>query len=430
MGLLGHGLAALGAVALLPAVLVALALRPGWRVGWRERLGAHPPAAPGAVWIHGASVGEMRAAALLVERLRVRGEAVTVSATTTTGRDLLRRLCPDVPCALAPLDHPWCVGRALRRVRPSLLVLVETELWPALIRGADARGTPVVVVSGRLSERSFPRYRRLGPLLRPVLRRLRAVGARSAEDAERFVALGVPAARVSVTGDLKQGAPGAASPLSADLDAVLGDVPLVVAGSTHEGEESAALQALAQAERAGLRAALVLAPRRPERFDEVVRQARESGRRVLRRSALPAESLAAGDVLVLDSLGELASLWTRADVAFVGGSLAPRGGHNLLEPAAAGRAVLFGPHTASARDAAELLLAADAALRVPDVAALAAGVCEALRDPAQWARRGARAAAVVAAGSGVAERSAAFVLAARAEAARAPEASARSALSP
>jgi 3-deoxy-D-manno-octulosonic-acid transferase len=430
MGLLGHSLSALLAVALAPALAVALLTRPAWRVGWRERLGAHPALAPGAVWIHGASVGEMRAAALLVERLRARGEAVAVSATTPTGRDLLRRLCPEVPCALAPLDHPWCVARALRRVRPSLLVLVETELWPALIRGADAGGIPVVVVSGRISERSFPRYRRLGALLRPVLRRLRAVGARSSADAERFLALGVPAERVSVTGDLKLDTPAEPAPLAADLAALFGAVPLLVAGSTHEGEETAALAALAGAEAAGLAAALVLAPRRPERFDAVAHRAGEAGRRVLRRSALPGGRLGAGDVLVLDSLGELASLWGRADVAFVGGSLVRRGGHNLLEPAAAGRAVLFGPHVESTRDAAQLLLGAGAALCVEDAAALAAAVVAALRDPAAWARRGARAAAAVAGGRGAAERSAAFVLAARGAAPPPRAAAVRRALAP
>jgi 3-deoxy-D-manno-octulosonic-acid transferase len=232
MGLLGHSLAALGALALLPAALLALLVRPGWREGWRERLGERPAAAPGAVWVHGASVGEMRAAASLIERLRARGEAVTVSATTLPGRALMRRLRPDVPCALAPLDHPWCVARALRRVQPSLLVLVETELWPALIRGADARGVPVVIVSGRLSERSFSRYRRIGPLLRPLLRRLCAVAARSHADAERFVVLGVPAARVRVLGDLKLAAAAEPAPLAADLSAMLGTLPLVVAGST------------------------------------------------------------------------------------------------------------------------------------------------------------------------------------------------------
>jgi 3-deoxy-D-manno-octulosonic-acid transferase len=266
-----------------------------------------------------------------------------------------------------------------------------------------------VVVSGRISDRSFPRYRRAGALLRPVLAALDAVGARSAADAERFVALGVPRERVEVTGDLKLDPPPAPPPLPAALAAVLGKVPLLVAGSTHEGEEQAALEALAAARAAGCAAALALAPRHPERFEDVARLVGGRGLPLRRRSRLEERALEAGEVLLLDVIGELAALYAAAAVAFVGGSLVPRGGHNLVEPALARRAPLFGPHTENGREVAELLLAAGGARRVADSRELAEAALELLRDPAAAALRGERAAAALAPHRGATERSLALL---------------------
>lgn len=404
-----QGLWGLGTLVAAPVALALVALRPGWRVGLRERLGAVPRLAPGAVWVHGASVGEILAATRLVDRLRESGRPVFASTTTTSGREVVRASRPDVPSALAPLDHPWCAAAALARVRPRALLLVETELWPSWIAAADRADVPVLVVSGRLSDRSFPRYRRLRHLLRGTLRRLSAVGARSAEDAERFVALGVPPERVRVTGDLKLEPPATAPRAAADLDAALGDAPLVVAGSTHPGEEAAALGALEAAEAAGLRAALLLAPRRIERAPEVAELAAGRGRTVRRRTALAGARLAPGEVLLLDTLGELAAVYARASVAFVGGTLAPVGGHNLLEPAQAGRPVLFGPHCENARAAAELLRASGAGQCVADPAALARAVVAALRDPDAGRARGARARARLEEHRGSAERAVALL---------------------
>lgn len=382
MGPLGHSLAALAALAGLPAGLAGLALRPSWRRGLHERLGAAPRMVPGALWIHGASVGEILAAVPLVDLALGAGFAVLASTTTSTGRDVLRGVRPLVPAVLAPLDHPWCVAGALARVRPRALVLVETELWPCWIAAAAERAVPVVVVSGRLSERSLRRYRRVLPLLAPTLARLAAVGARSPADAARFAALGVTQQRLHVTGDLKL-EPASTSPrLSGDLARVLGEVPLFVAGSTHEGEEAAALAAFSAAERSGVAAALVLAPRQPSRADVVAREAERCGRRVRRRSALGTQPLAAGDVLLLDGLGDLAAVYTRARVAFVGGSLVDFGGHNLAEPVHAGVPVLFGPFTASAREAAALLLDCGAGRRIRDADELSRAVCDTLRDEA------------------------------------------------
>lgn len=408
------------ALAAAPIALAALALRPGLRVGLRERLGGGPETgpepAPGAVWVHAASVGESLAALRLVDALQARGRAVAISTTTPTGRAVVRAARASLPVQLAPLDHPLLVARALDRVRPLALVLVETELWPSWIAAASRRRIPVIVVSARLSDRSFPRYRRLARWLAPTLHRLSAVGARTSEDALRFAALGVASERITVTGDLKLEAPASAPRLADDLSRALGRAALFVAGSTHAGEEEAALAALAQAEAAGARCALVLAPRHPERADDVARRVIATGRRLLRRSTLGGATLRAGDVLLLDGLGELAALWTRASLAFVGGTLAPVGGHNLLEPVQLGRPVVFGPFTANVRAAEDLALASGAGARVADSAALANALMEALREPERALARAARGRDALGAHRGAAERSAALIDAALAAA--------------
>jgi 3-deoxy-D-manno-octulosonic-acid transferase len=407
MNALAHAAAAISALALAPPLALGCLLRPSWREGLAERLGAHP-ARERSVWLHGASVGEVRVAARVARALAQRGDSLAVSATTLTGRAQWRSLAPDLPAGLAPLDHPWCVERALARVAPELLVLLETELWPSWIARAHARGVKIALVSARISERSFPRYRRARALVARTLARIDVIGARSERDAEHFLALGADAARVSVTGDLKLEPEAAGAALAPDLAARLGEVPLIVAGSTHAGEEAAALAALAAAEAAGLPAALVLAPRDVARAGEVLALAR--GRRVRARSAGEGAPLRAGEVLVLDTLGELAALWQRADVAFVGGSLAPgSGGHNLLEPAQHARLVLHGPHVANARGAADLLGACGGAERVLDAADLARAVVGALRDPARTRARGEAARAALEANRGALARTLALL---------------------
>lgn len=405
--------AALLACAAAPIAGALCVAKPALREGLRERLGLEADAGPvspsGSIWLHAASVGESLAALRLVDELVRRGHAVSMSTTTTTGRDLLRRTRPDLAVRLAPLDHPFAVSAALTRVAPRALVLVETELWPSWIAGARRRGIPVAIVSGRISDRSFPRYRALRRLLRPTLARLALVGARAEEDAQRFVALGVDASRVRVTGDLKLEAPASPRALGDALSRVLGDIPILVAGSTHPGEEEAALIALAQAEAAGFDCALVLAPRHPGRSADVAALVRAAGRRVVLHSALPAAALSRGDVLVLDSIGELGTVYGAATLAFVGGTLVPVGGHNLLEPAQAGRPVVFGPQIANVRDAAERVLRADAGAVVEDGAALGAAFVTALRDPGSARARGEAGRSALAIHHGSAERSAALV---------------------
>jgi 3-deoxy-D-manno-octulosonic-acid transferase len=409
LALLRHGLALLVAVVGLPLLGVALVLRPGWRVGLGERLGGVERREPGSVWVHAASVGEALAALRLIERLRASGCRVFASVSTHAGKEVMRGALPDLPCVLAPLDHPWCVSRALARVRPEILVLVETELWPSWISAARRRGVPVVVTSGRLSDRAFGRYRRLLWLMGRTLRRLDAVGARTQVDAERFIALGVPSERVSVTGDLKLEPGERAAHLATDLVHALSEVAVFIAGSTHEGEEDAALHALSHCEAEGFSMALVLAPRHMERADAVEREIRASGRQLYRRTALQGQVLACGDVLLLDTLGELAALYAAAAVSFVGGSLVPIGGHNILEPVLAGCPVLYGPHLENVRASVELLEESGAGRRVADAKELAYAVQEALADPESRKLRGAQGRAALDLHRGTAERTVAFI---------------------
>jgi len=387
----GLGQAGAAAAALLGAPLFAgaLALRPRWRVGLRQRLGLHDENPPGSVWIHAASVGEARAACRLIDRLVEREHGVYASAFSLSGREALRRWRPGVSCGLAPLDHPWCAEAALDRVEPAALVLVEAELWPSWIAAAARRRVPVVLVSGRVSDRSFGSYMRLERLVRPTLARLARIGARTERDAARFLQLGAPPERVSVTGDLKLDLQEEAHAVPPELETLLGRVPLLVAGSTHPGEEAAVLDAFDQLGSQGDGAALVLAPRHMERVPDVLRLLRRR-RRVSRRRTRPGVGpLAAGEVLVLDTLGELQALYGRATAAFVGGTLTPVGGHNVLEPASVGCPVVVGPHVEGVRHAVELLRRCGAARRVTDAAELAGVLGGWLRDPDAAARCGA-----------------------------------------
>jgi len=410
MNALAHSGAALGALAAAPLVAAGLALRPAWRAGFAERLGAAPRVAAGGLWVHAASVGELQAALRLVAELEAAGQRVVASSFTPAARALLAARRPGRPATLAPLDHPWCVERALARAAPRALVLVETELWPAWIRAAQRRRVPVLLVSGRLSDRSFPRYARLQRLFAPTLRRLAWIGARSEQDRARFVALGARADRVRVSGDLKLDV-GAPPPVRAELERALRGVPLWVAGSTHPGEEALLLDAIARSERLAA-SALALAPRHVERAPELLRLCRARGLRARLRSALGADPIALGEVLVLDTLGELASLYALAQVAFIGGSLVPLGGHNPLEAAVLGVPVLHGPHVASVRASIELLARAGAAREVRGAASLARALEAWLGDPAAARRAGAAGRLALGPHRGAAARSAALVLAA------------------
>jgi len=404
-------------VGLLPYALVQVAR--GQRSAgalWQRLRPVVPPVAPGGLWVHSVSVGEAVAAVPLVERLRARfpDRPLIVSTTTETGQQVARRRLPADAFLYFPLDLPGAVKRALARIRPAVVVIMETEIWPNFLRAAHEQGVPVIFASARISPRSFRRYRWLGRWTAQVLAGARWLLAQTEEDAARLRALGAPAERVRVVGNLKFDVPPpAALPVADWLEAALaGRRPVLVAGSVVAGEEPAVLEAFAQVRARHRQALLLLAPRRPERFEEAARLAAAQGWRVERRSQLASpEQAAVADVLVLDSLGELAALYQLADAVFVGGSLVPAGGHNLLEPAQWARVPVFGPHVENFAAMARAFLDAGAALQVPDGAGLAQAWLELLAEPERRQRMGERAAAVAAAHRGATERVVAHIAA-------------------
>jgi 3-deoxy-D-manno-octulosonic-acid transferase len=331
----------------------------------------------GTIWIHAASVGEAEAARPIVAELERLGTPLLVTTFTSTGRDQLRRHFPGLAVRLVPLDLPGLVSLSLRRVRPRCLVLVETEIWPNLIRATRAVGGRVVIISGRISDRSFPRYRRFRRFVADVVQQVDRIGVRSEEDGRRFVALGAAPESVSVTGDLKLDRPSAPPP-DEDLRRALGPGPFLIGGSTHAGEEEALLEAWA-ALRAGpapgLR--LLLVPRHPERVSEVCGRVRRRGIEAGLRSRSAPDS----DVVIVDTLGELASMYWLADLVFAGGTLASVGGHNLFEPVQAGKVVVHGPHVRNQRHQVQILEPLGVLHRVEDIQGLRSMLERLWKDP-------------------------------------------------
>lgn len=387
------------------AYLAALALAWPWlawrawrtgryRHGWGEKFLGRVPKLDGrrpVVWLHAVSLGEVNLLVPLVAELRRRRPdwQFVVSATSHTGYAQARRVFADLTVCYCPLDFSWAVNQALRRLQPRLLVLAELELWPNLIRAARRRGTAVAVVNGRLSPRSFRGYRRLRPLVARWLAELDLVAAQNEEYAARFRELGAPAQRVAVTGSLKFDGAQAdrKNPQTqgfARLAGVAPDDTVFLAGSTQAPEEELALATYRALREAHPRLRLMLAPRHPERFEAVAKLLDASGVAWTRRSALGNATRPAERVLLLDCVGELRAWWGLAQIAFVGGSLSTRGGQNMLEPAAYGAAVSFGPNTRNFREIVAQLLAADAAQIVQDGAELTAFVRRCLEQP-KWA---------------------------------------------
>ena len=378
-----------------------------WRAG--EAL----PPAP-RCWLHAVSVGEALTAAPLVDGLRARWPALAIVMTTVTptGASVVgQRLGDRVAHRYFPLDLPRPVARALDAVQPRFFIAMETELWPNFLRALARRGVPAMVANGRISDRSFHRYRRVRPFMRRVLQSIAVFAMQSEEDARRIVELGAPAARVTVTGSLKSDVPAPAPGAADRWTTLLGLGPeeaLWVAGSTHRGEETPVLEAYLTARAKHPALALLIAPRHPERVGEVEALVAARGLASVRRSTLTG-ARRDNSVVVLDTVGELADLYGAAALAFVGGSLVDTGGHNMLEPAVRGRAVLFGPHTSNFRESAQLLLDAGGALRVADGADLAKAVGALAADPARRAAMGQAGARAVAARRGALEATLALV---------------------
>jgi 3-deoxy-D-manno-octulosonic-acid transferase len=394
-----YGLA--GGLATLFAARSRLSADPGKRRRARDRAGRwwEGDTAPGDrawIWIHAASVGEVALASRLAGALRQRVGAVdlVLSANTPTG-------LATAPEGLFsethyfPIDWTPVLERILGRSRPRLLLVVETEIWPALLARAAAHGVPVAFANARVSARSWPRYRQLAALVGPLLAGADAVCARDSESAERLAALGASPTALEVTGDIKFDAL-SADDVAATVPALAGDRPLLLAASTHEGEDEIALDAFATLRRGRADLRLVLAPRHPERADAVVRAGERHGFGVVRwsevREAGTVTLADAADVLVVDTVGELRRFFGCAAAVFLGGSLVPVGGHNLLEPAAYGRAPIVGPHLQGVADQVAILRAAAALREVEEAASLAAAWRTALESPDAESAAGRRAA--------------------------------------
>jgi 3-deoxy-D-manno-octulosonic-acid transferase len=385
----------------------------GKRVEWAERRARRLPGiAPDGVWIHGASVGEVRIVRGLAEELRSARPALplAVSAYTPMGHAQLP-VPPAVDAAFfAPLDFPGLATRVLGALRPAALVLIETELWPNLLHEAHAAGVPLVLLNGRLSPRRMHRYRRLARLYRPLLERVVMLGAQSDGDAERLRELGAPAGAVVVTGNVKYDLPSPRSEPAAlrrrlELPR---ERPVLVVGSTAPHEEAMVLRAFALARQHRPDLLLVLAPRHVTRADEVGELVRSQQLRCVRFSS--GQGVASADVLLVDTVGDLVALYQVAWIAFVGGSLVPVGGHNVLEPAALGVPVLFGPHTEHFREPAETLERAGGARRVRSADEFGDTVQRLLADGDRRREMASRARNVVEANRGALARSVSLLL--------------------
>lgn len=404
--------AALFGVLALPVLPVLALSRHG--SGLRERLGCLPAsvrALDRPIWVHAASVGEALAAEPLLRELRQRYPGVPrlVSTTTATGREVARTSLPVAGAMLLPVDPAGIVDRVVRQLHPRALVIMETEIWPGLIRAARRAGVPRVIVSGRISERAARRYGWVRWLTKAVFAQVDGFAMQSAADAARIVSLGAPADRVEVIGNLKfaRSSAGAVPVGRAAID--FGARPVLIAASTHAGEERLVLDACASLWARHPALLLVVAPRRPERFDEVDRLVAATGLRRARRTAVMGAVPADVQVLLLDTVGELPGLLPAARAVFVGGTVAAVGGHNVAEPALCGKPVAFGPHTANVALWAEALLAAGGAVRIESAGELSAVWTRYVADEAAAAEAGERGRGVVAAHADVAARTAAFV---------------------
>jgi 3-deoxy-D-manno-octulosonic-acid transferase len=399
------------------------------RLGWRfppELRDRNSPGSPEkSIWIHAVSVGEVLAVLPLAEQLKKRfpQRRLVVSTTTITGQKIARERMPFADAMFYfPLDWRGPVKRAHDAARPVAVIIVETEIWPNFLRECRRTEVPVIFVNGRLSERSFRGYGRalsysvgaLSGFLKKVLSDATLFLMQSDEDAARLIALGAPRERVLVTGNLKYDlVESSESPLSAWLEVELAKSdrrPVIVAGSVLANEEVSVLRAFAEVEREFPRAILILAPRKPEQFDKAATVVVESGRKLLRRRDLILNGTGSAalaeprNVFLLDSLGELGELYRLADAVFVGGSLVPGGGHNILEPAAFSKVPVYGPSMENFREMSGRFLAAGAAIQVKSSEELGAAWASLLREPERAARMGTCARELVDRNRGATER--------------------------
>ncbi|MBI5450313.1 MAG: lipid IV(A) 3-deoxy-D-manno-octulosonic acid transferase [Gammaproteobacteria bacterium] len=402
-------------VLLLPVALLRLLWRSlynrAYRTRWSERFGFIPHNIPaGAIWIHAVSFGEAQAALPLLAALKRHFPSAPflVTTTTITGSELIRKqLGETVYHCFMPYDLPSMTGRLIRQVHPRALIVMETEIWPNLFRLCQRHHIPVLMANTRLSEHSAHRYRRAGQLTRDTLRCVSLLAVQTAAEAQRLRALGASTETIRVTGNIKFDLdlpPSLYEEAQALRQQVGEQRPVWIAASTHEGEDALLLQAHQLIRNHLPDALLILVPRHPERFDKVAEMCIAQGFCINRRS-MQTPCTRQHDIFVGDTMGELKQFYAASDVAFVGGSLVATGGHNILEPAALSRPVLFGPHMYNFSAASQLLLAAGAARQLPSTArAVASAVTELLADSTLRTRMGEAGARVVAENRGALER--------------------------
>jgi len=381
----------------------------------RQRLGYLPISfnvdGEESIWIHAVSVGEALTVRALVADLKERYPRLRLYLSTTTiaGQQVARRHLQHLDGIFYfPFDWAFIVRRTLGIVKPRVFVMMETEIWPNLLRECRERGIKTVVINGRISSRSYPRYRLIRPFFKRVLGDIDRFCMQSEESARRLIELGGDATRVTVTGSLKFDSLDA--PAAHGKERVLRFFRMsssrvsIVAGSTLRGEEAAVLRAFARVKTTQPNALAIIAPRHPERFAEVERLAREAGFVTVRRSDLPIDAEPRADVIVLDTLGELAQLYQVATAVFVGGSLTDHGGHNILEPAIFGKAIVFGPHMQNFKEIAAAFLQNGAAVQVQSDRELEEVMLSLVTDPVRRARHGAAARALVEANRGAKDK--------------------------
>jgi len=365
-----------------------------------------------AVWVHAVSVGEVKAVEKLVERLRGQfpGKPLVVSTATPTGQQLARERRDVIDHTFYfPIDLPFCVRRAVDRVNPQMVIIAETEIWPNFLRICRSKQIPVVLINGRISDKSFTRYRLVRHWLRRVFADYTILGMQSEMDRKRIEEIGADPQKVTVFGNLKYDVVGSSRALDATLTTVLQSWPLVwIAASTAAGEEEMVLDAFAEIRKTHPDLRLLIAPRHAHRFDQVQELVNERGLGCVRRTQLFKETTDGYrpplQVLLLDTIGELAPVFQYATVVFMGGSLVPKGGHNPLEPARHRKPIIFGPHMENFRDMARLFLEAKAAVQIQSPAELAPAVRKLLLNPDQASELGRRASAIVEQNMGATDR--------------------------
>ena len=406
------------AAGMVPWYLLRRAFGLRSRSGLRERFGCYAPQRLTAIkgrpviWIHAVSVGETRAAIPLIKGLRQAwpDHALVLTNVTETGHEVATTIAELDLCLFFPLDLSFVIRRVLDRLQPTMIVIVETEIWPHLIRAAAQRSIPLALVNGRISDRSYPRYLRFKGVLAPLLKEVRLFCMQSDLDSQRIVALGARPESAVSCGNLKFDMPmnraEADSSLLRCRYRLPDSLPLWICGSTHDGEETALLQCYRTLLEQGAELALILVPRHPPRVAAVAELLSAANFSYRRRSQLKAESplLAKGEVLLVDTLGELLPLYAASDVVFVGGSLVPVGGHNLLEAALVSRPVLFGPYMHNFREISRLILSAGAGSQVQTAQELPALLTRYLHDPQLGQQQGAAGAKLVAAHAGATSR--------------------------